>query len=82
VTRVFLVFVAGSSDRAYVLFDISYSTQIWVYRVLVFALPVVACLVTHRVCRKLQARELVAADRHRAEAEARVPATAAGRNLV
>jgi hypothetical protein len=50
--------------------------------VLVFVLPVVAGLVTHRVCRDLQAGELVAADRHRAEAEARVAATAAGSNLV
>src|SRR3954451_2188422 len=35
-TWVFLVFVAGSSDRAYVLFNVPYIPQIWAYRVLAF----------------------------------------------
>ena len=33
VTWLFLVFLAGSADRVYVLFGISYTAQIWVYRV-------------------------------------------------
>src|SRR6185437_16375665 len=49
VTWVFLVFVAGSADRADVLFNLSYSAQIWVYRVLVFVLPPVMAAVTYRV---------------------------------
>jgi ubiquinol-cytochrome c reductase cytochrome b subunit len=34
VTWVFVVFLAGSADRAYVTFGIRYETLIWVYRVL------------------------------------------------
>jgi ubiquinol-cytochrome c reductase cytochrome b subunit len=71
---VVLVFVAGSSDRVNVLFGIAYVTQIWVYRVLVFAGPVVAGLVAWWTCRELQAGEPVERDRHRAEAESRLAA--------
>ena len=69
---VFLVFVAGSADRVYVLFGISYVWQIRVYRVLVWVLPIVAGLVAHRVCLELQRGERVAEQRKRAEAEAAV----------
>jgi ubiquinol-cytochrome c reductase cytochrome b subunit len=72
VTWVLLVFIAGSSDRADILFGISYTGQIWVYRVLVFVGPTVAALIAYRVCRELKAGELVEADRHRAEGEARL----------
>jgi ubiquinol-cytochrome c reductase cytochrome b subunit len=56
-TWVFLVFVAGSADRAYVLFGISYTAQIWVYRVLVWVAPLVAFFVTRRVCNELREGE-------------------------
>jgi ubiquinol-cytochrome c reductase cytochrome b subunit len=71
VTWVTLVFLAGGSDRVDVLFNISYSLQIWIYRVLVFVAPPVAGLVAFRVCRELQTGERVARDRTRAEEEAR-----------
>jgi len=67
---VFLVFMAGSADRVYVWLGISYSHQIWGYRVAVVVLPIVAYVVTKRVCRELLAGELVEAVRHRAEDEA------------
>jgi ubiquinol-cytochrome c reductase cytochrome b subunit len=66
---VFIVFVAGSADRVAVLFGISYSNQIWVYRVLVFVVPPAALLVTHRVCKELVAGESVERVRKAAEAE-------------
>ncbi len=71
VTWVFLVFVAGASDRVDVLFGLSYVGQLWAYRALVFVGPVVAGLVAYRTCKELQAGEHVEADRRRAEAEAR-----------
>jgi ubiquinol-cytochrome c reductase cytochrome b subunit len=73
-TGVFLVFVAGSADRVQVLFDLSYTAQIWVYRVLVFVLPAVVAVISYRVCRELKAGELVESERKRAEQEARAAA--------
>ncbi len=70
-TWVFLVFVAGSADRAYVLFGISYTAQIWVYRVVVWVAPIVVLLVTRRVCIELQEGERVERRRKAAEASAR-----------
>jgi quinol---cytochrome-c reductase cytochrome b subunit len=72
ITWVFVVFLAGSSDRADVTFGIPYTGQVWVYRVLALALPPVAGLVTYRVCKELQAGDEVRHVRHRAEAEARL----------
>jgi ubiquinol-cytochrome c reductase cytochrome b subunit len=66
---VFIVFVAGSADRVDVLFGISYSTQIWVYRVLVFVVPPLALLLTHRICKELVASDRVERVRKAAEAE-------------
>jgi ubiquinol-cytochrome c reductase cytochrome b subunit len=65
---VFLVFVAGSSDRADVTFGIPYTTQIWIYRVLVFVAPTVAGLIAYRACDELAAGERTEAARKRAEA--------------
>jgi ubiquinol-cytochrome c reductase cytochrome b subunit len=75
VTWVLLVFIAGSSDRVYVWLNISYTSQIDVYRVLVFVLPLVAAAIAHRVCEELVAGEKVEADQHAAEAEARLART-------
>jgi ubiquinol-cytochrome c reductase cytochrome b subunit len=71
VTWVFLVFVAGSADRVDVLFNLSYTAQIWVYRVLVFVLPPVLAAVAYRICVELQRGELVERERKRAEDDAR-----------
>jgi len=59
-TWVFLIFVSGSADRVDVLFGIDYATQIWVYRVAIWVVPVIALFVTKRVC-----DELVAGERRR-----------------
>jgi ubiquinol-cytochrome c reductase cytochrome b subunit len=67
VSWVLLVFLAGSADRVAVTFGISYSTQIWVYRVLVWVVPLLALVVTKRICDGLVATERV--ERIRQEAE-------------
>jgi ubiquinol-cytochrome c reductase cytochrome b subunit len=71
---VILVFVAGSSDRVTVLFGLSYTGQIWFYRVASIVGPIAGALIAYRVCRELQAGETVEKDRHRAEVEARLAA--------
>jgi ubiquinol-cytochrome c reductase cytochrome b subunit len=69
-TWIFIVFVAGASDRLFVLFDLSYAGQIWTYRVLVWVLPVVALFLTRRICVELVRGERVKQERRLAEAEA------------
>ncbi|HEY7017267.1 MAG TPA: cytochrome b N-terminal domain-containing protein [Gaiellaceae bacterium] len=58
-TCALVVFFAGSADRVDVSFDVPYTEQIWIYRVLFFAGPVIAGLVAYRVCVELQRGELV-----------------------
>ena len=68
-TWVFVAFVAGAADRYFVFFGfgLSYTSQIWVYRVLVWVLPIVVGAVTHRVCRELLENEVVEHERHSEE---------------
>jgi ubiquinol-cytochrome c reductase cytochrome b subunit len=70
VSWVLIIFLAGSSDRVTVLFGISYTSQMWAYRVLAIVGPFIAAGIAYRVCKELQAGELVERERHRAEAEA------------
>jgi len=74
---VFLIFLAGSADRAYVLFGWNYETQLQVYRVLVFVLPPVVFWLTLKVCDELRRNEEVSRRRREAEAEARAAANRA-----
>ncbi len=68
-TWIFIVFLAGSADRMFVLFGLSYQAQIWAFRVLVWVLPVVALFVTKRVCEELLRGEVVEVRRKLVEAE-------------
>jgi ubiquinol-cytochrome c reductase cytochrome b subunit len=72
VSWVFIVFVGGSSDRVYVLFDLPYTSQVWVYRIVVWIVPLVAAAITYRICKELVAGEKVERERREAEAEARL----------
>jgi quinol---cytochrome-c reductase cytochrome b subunit len=63
----FLVFIAGSIDRVYVMFNLAYSTQLWLYRVLVIVGPFIAAGIAYRVCVELQQGEEVERRRHAAE---------------
>jgi ubiquinol-cytochrome c reductase cytochrome b subunit len=69
-TWVFVVFVAGSADRAYVFFDVSYTAQIWFYRVAVWVIPAIVFVVARRACLGLQRVERLEKEREAAEAEA------------
>jgi ubiquinol-cytochrome c reductase cytochrome b subunit len=75
-TWVALVFWAGSADRIYLVLNWTYSTQIWVYRVMTIAAPLVVFLMTRRICRELQDVERVEETRHAAEEEAQEAARA------
>src|SRR5207302_4006814 len=58
-TWIFVVFLAGAADRMFVMFGLSYRGQVWAFRVLVWALPIVALVVTKRVCEELVRGEVV-----------------------
>ena len=73
-TCVFLIFLAGSADRAYVSLGWSYATQLQIYRVLVFVLPPAVFWLTLKVCDELRRNEDVVRSRREAEAEARAAA--------
>lgn len=75
-TWVVLIFLAGSADRVYVFFDLSYEGQIAFYRAFVWVAPVLAFLLTRRICRELQHSDAIRAERERAEHEARQAAGA------
>ena len=74
VSWVFLVFVAGASDRVNVMFDLSYTSQIWFYRVFIWVGPTIIAFVAYRVCKELQASEKTKHEQHKAEARARLAA--------
>ena len=67
---VFVIFLAGASDRVFVLLGLSYQWQINVYRVLAFVGPVVAFFLTRHICRELQQSDVVEERRKRVEAPA------------
>jgi ubiquinol-cytochrome c reductase cytochrome b subunit len=69
-TWVFLIFLAGASDRVFVAFGLSYAAQIWFYRAASFVLPFVAAFVAHRVCVELQAGERLDRERYKPAAKA------------
>jgi ubiquinol-cytochrome c reductase cytochrome b subunit len=70
-TWVFLVFVFGSADRIFVLFGLSYDTQLYIFRIGMWVVPVLLFFITRRICRDLLAAEVADATREQAEAEAR-----------
>jgi ubiquinol-cytochrome c reductase cytochrome b subunit len=69
-TLVLVIFTFGAADRIYVLIGLSYQFQLWFFRALLVAAPIVVLFVTHRVCLELQAIEETDQDRERAEEEA------------
>jgi ubiquinol-cytochrome c reductase cytochrome b subunit len=71
VTWVFLIFMAGSADRVDVWLGISYTAQIWVYRVAIWVVPVIVGAVAKRSCEELIAGERAHMVQHDAEVRAR-----------
>jgi ubiquinol-cytochrome c reductase cytochrome b subunit len=66
-----LIFLAGSADRVFVTFFVSYGWQILFFRIAVWVVPLVVLLVTRRVCLELQGSDRVKRGRELAEEEAR-----------
>jgi ubiquinol-cytochrome c reductase cytochrome b subunit len=56
-TWVATVFFAGSADRFFLAFSVSYEVQVQIYRALFFFAPVLAYLATKRICEELRRRE-------------------------
>ena len=75
-TWVALVFLAGSADRVFVTFFVSYGWQTWFYRVAIWIVPVAVLVQMRRVCLELLASERVERERKLAEEEARRAARA------
>lgn len=51
-TWVAVVFLAGAADRLFLAVDVPYIRQVWIFRGLVFAAPVVAYLIVLRLSRR------------------------------
>lgn len=63
VSWVFLVFLSGSADRVTVWLGVAYATQVWIYRIAVWVVPVAVFFVVRRICRELLAGDAVQAVR-------------------
>jgi ubiquinol-cytochrome c reductase cytochrome b subunit len=70
-TWVALVFVAGGLDRVDVMFGLSYTSMIWVFRVGIWIVPVVVGAIAYRTCVELKRGEEMEHLRKRAEHRAR-----------
>ncbi len=70
-TWVTMVFIAGGIDRVTVMFDLSYTSAIQVFRFAIWIVPFIAGLASYRVCIELQAGEQAERSRRLAERRAR-----------
>jgi ubiquinol-cytochrome c reductase cytochrome b subunit len=69
-TWIFLVFVFGSADRIYVLIGLSYNTQLNIFRVAIWVVPLLLFFLVRRICRELLASDRLEDRREQAEEEA------------
>jgi ubiquinol-cytochrome c reductase cytochrome b subunit len=77
---VFAIFAFGAADRILVLWGIGYNTQLTVFRIGIWVIPVILFFVVRRICRELQTADRIEATQHEAEEEAeREHAVLAGR---
>ena len=67
---VFAIFGFGAGDRILVLWGIPYNTQLTIFRIGIWVIPVILFLVVRRICRELQASDRIEAIREAAEQEA------------
>jgi quinol---cytochrome-c reductase cytochrome b subunit len=67
---VFLIFSFGAADRIYVLWGLSYNTQLAIFRIGIWVIPLALFFLTRRICRELQAADRVEQVRAEAEREA------------
>jgi ubiquinol-cytochrome c reductase cytochrome b subunit len=67
---VFLIFAFGAADRIFVLWGLSYNTQLYIFRIGIWVVPLVLFFVVRRLCRELQAADRIEEVREQAEEEA------------
>jgi ubiquinol-cytochrome c reductase cytochrome b subunit len=67
---VFLIFAFGAADRLFVLFGLSYNTQLYVFRIGIWVVPALLFLLSRRFCLGLQAADFAQAEHEAALAEA------------
>ncbi|HWE34172.1 MAG TPA: cytochrome b N-terminal domain-containing protein [Solirubrobacteraceae bacterium] len=67
---VFLIFAFGAADRLFVLWGLSYNTQLTMFRIGIWAIPAILFVVVRRICRELQAADRIEQGREQAEHEA------------
>ena len=67
---VFLIFAFGAADRIFVLWGLGYNTQLTIFRIGIWVVPVVLFVTVRLVCRELQASDRIEGERQRAEEEA------------
>jgi ubiquinol-cytochrome c reductase cytochrome b subunit len=75
-TWVFLIFAFGAADRIFVLWGLSYDTQLYIFRIGIWVVPLVLFFGVRRVCRELQASDRIEEVREEAEEEAEKERTA------
>jgi ubiquinol-cytochrome c reductase cytochrome b subunit len=66
---VFLIFVFGAADRIFVLWGLSYDTQLLMFRIGVWVVPLFLFFVVRRACRELRQADLIEEEQERAEQE-------------
>jgi ubiquinol-cytochrome c reductase cytochrome b subunit len=69
-TWVFLIFAFGAADRIFVLWGLSYDTQLYIFRIGIWVVPLVLFFLVRRVCRELHASDRIEEVREEAEQEA------------
>jgi ubiquinol-cytochrome c reductase cytochrome b subunit len=67
---VFLIFAFGAADRIFVLFGLSYNTQLYIFRIGIWVVPFLLFIITRKLCRQLRNAELLEIEREVAEKEA------------
>jgi quinol---cytochrome-c reductase cytochrome b subunit len=68
---VFAIFGFGAADRILVLWGIGYNTQLTIFRIGIWVIPVILFFLTRKICRGLQAADRIEAIQHEAEEEAK-----------
>jgi ubiquinol-cytochrome c reductase cytochrome b subunit len=69
-TWIFLIFAFGAADRVFVLFELSYNTQLYIFRIAIWIVPLLLFFVVRRFCRELQKAEQIDEEQELAEEEA------------
>jgi ubiquinol-cytochrome c reductase cytochrome b subunit len=67
---IFLIFAFGAADRIFVLWGLSYDTQLYMFRIGMWVIPLLLFFGVRRWCRELQASDLIEEGREQAEEEA------------